>query len=48
MDEAHTHKDSIKKTKIKDIKRKYFFTATPQDMNDISFYGETIYRYDYD
>lgn len=49
IDEAHTHKDSIKKTrKIKNIKRKYFFTATPQDMDDADFYGETIYRYDYD
>jgi superfamily II DNA or RNA helicase len=48
VDEAHTHKDSIIKcAKIKNAKRKYFFTATPQDMNDVNFYGETVYRYDY-
>ena len=48
VDEAHTHKKCIKCPLVQNTKRRYFFTATPQDMNDSDFYGETIYRFDYD
>jgi superfamily II DNA or RNA helicase len=49
VDEAHTHKNAIKRTgKLLQAKRRYFFTATPQEMDDTEFYGETIYRFDYD
>jgi superfamily II DNA or RNA helicase len=48
VDEAHTHKLAVLKCKkLKNVKRKYFFTATPQDMTDTSFYGEVINTYDY-
>jgi len=48
VDEAHTHKESVAKhSYIKNAPRKYFFTATPQDMDNVKLYGETIYRYDY-
>ena len=47
VDEAHTYQKSVKDNEfINQAKRKYFFTATPQHMND-EFYGETIFAYDY-
>lgn len=45
VDEAHTHKKEVKEN-FKDCPRRYFFTATPQDMKD-PFYGKTIYDYSY-
>lgn len=48
VDEAHTHKMAVFKCKtLKNVKRKYFFTATPQDMTDVDFYGPVINTYDY-
>ena len=48
VDEAHTHKNSVKETEfIRQAKRRYFFTATPQEMDDVDFYGEVIFTYDY-
>ena len=48
VDESHTHKMTVFKSKIlKNVKRKYFFTATPQDMTDTDFYGPVINTYDY-
>jgi superfamily II DNA or RNA helicase len=49
VDEAHTHQQSLLNAGFMEkIARRYFFTATPQNMTDETFYGETIYRFDYD
>ena len=47
VDEAHTHQSSVKNfcMKFQDVRR-YFFTATPQDMTS-DFYGSTLDTFSY-
>jgi hypothetical protein len=48
IDEAHVSKNLVKECKaVKNCVKRYYFTATPQDMDDEEIYGKEIYKFSY-